>query len=268
MTPDDDGRFTLPTEVDPTAVVLILHGDGVYLKPYAEWKEDPHAILEPWGRINGHVQWGPRKGAGDKVDLSISRGDEWGWPDIITQRDTETANEDGIFVFQRLIPGVTAQLSSPLKVKGEDGGEVSIYESARICHVKTMSPHGSAMLGGVGRTVTGRCLGRLSWEGVTYHFHPTAPHIGFQGDDVMWKAWQALREGPDGPTFFRNGLKVAADGTFKIERMLPGSYQIFFTGPEGKDHIGSTQIRVPTEEIEWEAVPAPYDAGEVTMRAK
>ena len=263
--PDEQGRFTLPDEVDPTAVVLILHGDGVYLKPYAEWKKSPHVQLEPWGRINGRVRWGQRVGAGEKVDLSITLGDEWGWPDVISQRDSETANEDGAFVFQRLIPGVTAQLSSPVKVKDDKGAELTFYESARITHVKTESPSGSALMGGRGRLVSGKLKGRASWDGVTFHFHPTAPHIGREGDGAMWKAWTALQQSPDGPLFFRNGLKVAADGTFRIEGMLPGSYQIFFTGPDGKERVGSTQIRVPAEDRD-DAEPAPYDAGEITAR--
>ena len=65
--------------------------------------------------------------------------------------------------------------------------------------------------------------------------------------------------------FFRNGLKVAADGACRIEGMLPGSYRIFFTGPDGKERVGSTQIRVPAEDRD-DAEPAPHDAGEVTAK--
>lgn len=265
ITPDNEGRFTLPTEIDPTAVVLILHGDGVYLKPYAEWKAEPHVQLERWGRINGHVQWGPRVGKGEKVDLGISLGDDWGWPDIISQRDTETANEDGIFVFQRLLPNVTAQLSSPMTFKDDEGKEQTTYESSRITHVKTQPLAVSGMLGGVGRTVTGKLKGRATWDGVTFHLHPNAPPIGFGGDDVMWQAFTALQKSADGPLFFRSGLKIAADGSFKIEGMLPGHYQIFFTGPEGKDHIGGTQFQVPAEEFPGQELE-PFHAGEIAVK--
>ena len=71
----------------------------------------------------------------------------------------------------------------------------------------------------------------------------------------MWKVWNALRGGPYGPLFFRNGLKVAADGTFRIEGM----------DPDGKERVGGTRVLVPAEDRD-DADPAPHDAGEVTAK--
>ena len=45
-----------------------------------------------------------------------------------------------------------------------------------------------ALIGGQGRQREGRLVGLDSWRRVTFHFHPTAPHIGLPGDDEIWKS--------------------------------------------------------------------------------
>ncbi len=265
VTPDENGRFTLPTEIDPTAVVLILHGDGVYEKPYAEWRKAPDVTLEPWGRIHGKVQWGDKVGAGEKVDLIINRGDQYGYPDIIAQYDETTANEDGSFVFERVLPGL-AQLSCPIEVANKEGGTLTVYGEGRVTHAEISAPHTAVLLGGVGRTVSGKLSGRDHWEGVTFRLHPTAPHIGRPGDGAMWEAWNALRNGPFGAQFFRDGLKVTPDGGFEIPRVLPGSYQIFFTSEGQEQHLASDQFRIPAEDRDH--APEPMDLGEIKATTK
>lgn len=59
---DAQGKFALPTEIDPTAVVLIYNQDGVKELPYAKWKESPVVELEPWGSIKGQLRWGEQEG--------------------------------------------------------------------------------------------------------------------------------------------------------------------------------------------------------------
>ena len=60
---------------------------------------------------------------------------------------------------------------------------------------------------------------------------PTAPHIGFGGDDASWKAFGQLKASPIGPLLFRDKQPVNKDGTFTIEKMLPGRYQLFLSAP-------------------------------------
>ncbi len=83
------------------------------------------------------------------------------------------------------------------------------------------------MIGGQGRTLKGKLVGLESWKGVTFHFHPEAPHIGFPGDDEIWKAFGQLKASPIGPALFRDKQPVKDDGTFEIKNMLPGDYQLF-----------------------------------------
>ena len=83
------------------------------------------------------------------------------------------------------------------------------------------------VLGGRGRVVAGRLTGLDSYEGVTLRVHPTAPHFGFPGDDEQWQGWGALRDGPLGAVVFRDAIPVGPDGTFRIEGLVPESYQLF-----------------------------------------
>jgi len=120
------------------------------------------------------------------------------------------------------------------------------------------------LLGGVGRTALGRVVGRETWTGVTFHFHPTAPHIGFGGDEAMWSAWTAWQNGSLGPVFFRKGLKVDEKGAFEIPGVLPGNYQIFFSEPEGNQFVATGSFVVPAEKPG--ETPAPQSIGEFRSR--
>lgn len=266
VTPDGNGAFTLPTEIDPTAVVLILHGDGVLALPYAAWKAQPDVTLQPWGRIHGRVKWGDSAGGGEKVALSANHGDLYGYPDILSQSDEMIANDDGVFVFQRVLPG-SCQLSCPITPDpGNAAGFTAINLTGRLTHT-TVVPGPAitpVVIGGVGRTVAGRLSGRASYDDVTLRLHPTAPHIGFPGDEEIWKAWSAFQASPQGRHFFRDGLKVAADGTFQIPAVLPGSYQLFFEAPGADDSVASSSFIVPPEHRDHP--PEPMDLGEIKAR--
>lgn len=266
VTPGSDGSFTLPTEIDPTAMVLFLHGDGVLEMPYAVWKAQPDVTLERWGRIHGRVKWGDIAGRGEKVSLSANHGDAYGYPDILSQSDETVASEEGVFVFQRVLPGL-CQLSCPIIPEpGNAAGFTAINLDGRLTHATvvtgpTITP---VVIGGVGRTVKGRLIGRASYDGVTLRFHPTAPHIGLPGDDEIWKAWSAFRTSAQGHHFFREGLPVAADGTFEIPAVLPGSYQMFFEMPGPDSNVAFSALNVPSEHRDH--APEPMDLGEIKAR--
>jgi beta-lactamase regulating signal transducer with metallopeptidase domain len=262
--PDEQGRFTLPNEPDPTAVVLILHGDGVFVQPFAEWKKATNVTLEPWGRIHGDVRWGGDKvGSDEMVNLSINRGDALGYPDIVAQYDETIANDKGHFVFERVLPGM-AQLSCPIEFDAGDGKKYSSYLEGRITHADIKAPHTSVIIGGKGRTVTGKLTGFANLNGITFRVHPNAPHFGRPGDDRQWAAWNVFKQSPAGGSFFRDGLKVADDGTFEILAMLPGYYQIFFEQEGGKKNAANGVFRIPKEE--WEGDSEPFDAGQFKAR--
>lgn len=253
---DGSGKFQLPSEYDPTAAMLIIHESGVREISVADFKKNPDGTagdgegwpllkLQPWGRIEGKVLWGTQPGADQRVSLSIHR-DTYGYPGVIAQYEKTKANADGSFVFEKVLPGLT-QLSCPIPTGSSKSGISEVNLTGQLTHLTVQPGVNPALIGGAGRTVRGKLTGRDSWDGVTFHFHPDAPHIGFPGDDDMWKAWSEFQKSPSGPLFFRSGLKVNADGTFEIPGVLPGHYQIFFSREGESQHVASSSFTVEPE---------------------
>ncbi len=254
VTTDKEGRCTLPAETDVTAAVLVVHESGVRemsLRDLLAGKDGAVAVgefayqvkLQPWAKISGKVQWGELKGSNVPVHLTIHR-DDYGYPGVVAQYEKAMTDAEGNFTFHKVLPGL-CQLSIP--TKAADGGG-AVYLSGQLRHATVKSGENSVIIGGAGRIVRGKLTGRDKWDGVTFHFHPTAPHIGLPGDDAMWKAWGEFQKSPQGPLFFRNDQKVSADGTFAIPNVLPGDYQIFFSEPGTKQHLASSKFDVLPEE--------------------
>jgi hypothetical protein len=260
---DAEGRFQLPAENDPTAAVLIVHEAGVRELALAEFKKAPEVTLLAWGQIQGRAQWGEVAGTNRPVSLSVHR-DSYGYPGVVAQYEKATTGADGSFSMERVLPGTT-QFSCPLPVAVEGrSGITEVNMSGMTTHVTVQPGTNSVLLGGRGRTVLGRVVGRASWTGVTFHFHPTAPHIGFGGDEAMWSAWTAWQNSSLGPVFFRKGLKVDEKGTLEIPGVLPGNYQIFFSEPEGKQYVATGSFVVPAETPG--ETPEPHAIGEFRSR--
>jgi hypothetical protein len=121
------------------------------------------------------------------------------------------------------------------------------------------------VIGGQGRLVRGKLTGLDSWKGVTFHFHPTAPHIGFPGDDAAWQAFGELKKSAVGPLLFRDKQQVNADGTFEIANMIPGDYQLFVSVPDMPNYAAYLQVTVVPEFLDGK--PAPLDLGVIKVNS-
>ncbi len=112
----------------------------------------------------------------------------YGYPCVIAQYEKTTAAADGSFVFDKVLPG-QCQLSCPIAAEpGNKSGITEINMTGKIAHGEVKPGPNQAVIDGGGRTVKGKLTDRDSWQGVTFRFHPSAPHIGRPGDDQMWKA--------------------------------------------------------------------------------
>jgi hypothetical protein len=261
---DAEGRVKLPTEPGPAAV-LVLHDSGVKELSFASFRKSPEVILDRWGKIEGRVLWKDKPAVGDEVTLSVHR-DEYGYPGMIASYGTTKTDDDGRFAFERALPGLT-QISLPAKPASADaGGITSVILNTQFIHadVKAGAPT-RVVIGGQGRRVRGKLSGRDSWKGVTVRLHPTAPHVGFPGDDLAWKAFGELQKSPAGPLLFRDKLPVKADGTFEIPDMLPGDYQLFVSVPDVENYAAYKQISIEREMIGANA--ATLDLGEIKVKS-
>ena len=208
--------------------------------------------------------WGERPGALEEVDLSIHR-DNYGYPGMIASYATTQTDKDGRFVFEKVLPGLS-QISRPMKPADPSKASfTAVNLDGLVTHaqIKAGEPT-SVLIGGQGRTVTGKLAGLDSYKDVTFHFHPTAPHIGFPGDDEIWKAWGELKASAIGPLLFRDKQPVKEDGTFVIENMLPGRYQLFVSAPGFTRYAASTSVEIKPEVLGEK--PAAQDLGTITIQ--
>ena len=243
---DAEGRFRLPTESEPAAV-LVVHDSGVREIAYDAWKKSPEVRLQRWGSIAGQVLWQDKPGASEDVSFTVHRH-EYGYPGMIASYGETQTDSSGKFTFDRVLPGLV-QVSRPIKpVEASNTGITKVILNGMFQHVKVAAGDATAvLLGGQGRKVTGKFVGLDSWEGATYHFHPEAPHFGFGGDDASWKAFGELKASPIGPLLFRDKQPINKDGTFTIEKMLPGRYQLFLSAPGFPGYAASVKVQVEPE---------------------
>jgi beta-lactamase regulating signal transducer with metallopeptidase domain len=262
VTTDAAGRFQLPTEPE-AAAVLIVHDSGVRELAFEELQKSPAVKLQGWGRIEGRVLWKDMAGAGEPISLSVHR-DDYGYPGMVASYAKVQSNAGGRFALEKVLPGLV-QLSRSIPVSPTDPNAGSMNFPGLVQHVQVKAGDPTAVVfGGQGRKVTGKLTGRDSWEGVTFHFHPNAPHVGFPGDDDAWKAFGEFQKSAMGPLFFRDKQPVNADGTFTIENMLPGTYQIFFSAPGAEGRLAYSQITVEPEVAGKD--PPPQDLGEIPVK--
>jgi hypothetical protein len=244
---DAGGQFRLTTETDPAALLVVVHKAGYLERPFADLlgkgaKPTSSAVLRlaPWGRIAGHVLWGDRPGADEHIELIVSR--ETLYPDMVGTIARVRSDAGGRFDFKDIPPG-RAQLSR--RVPTEDGKGLTSYQFP-VMHVDVLpGDRTEVVLGGRGRVVAGRLTGLDSYKGVTLRVHPTAPHVGFPGDDAEWQGWTALRNSPLGASVFRDAIPAGEDGTFRIEGLVPESYQLMVD--DGARRLcGGTELTVKT----------------------
>ena len=238
---DAEGNFELPTEFEP-AVVVVVHESGVRELAYDEWKKNPQVKLQPWASIQGQVVWGDKPGANQLITLSADRN-QYAYPGMVASPGETRTAADGSFTFERVLPG-RVQISQPIQI---DQGLFVMAGMHRHVEAKPGEPT-RVLHGGRGRKVSGKFVGLESYAGAVYHFHPQAPHIGFPGDDKAWSAFAKLKASPIGPMLFRDKQPIQADGSFTIERMLPGQYQLFLTAPGIDNYAASTSFVVAAEQ--------------------
>jgi hypothetical protein len=91
--------------------------------------------------------------------------------------------------------------------------------------------------GGTGVVVAGKLVGVDSYQGVTIAMQPPPPDrfgwakLGQVGaDHDLRRGFSALRESDYAPLYFRDSLPVAADGSFRIEDVMTGRFELTVSG--------------------------------------
>jgi hypothetical protein len=254
-----DGKFTAPTERDPTAMLCIVHESGYYERPFGAYLAvagKPLAsrtiTLEPWGRIEGEVHWKDKAGANEAVEMIVMR-DAADYPAIESSVVKAPCNDEGRFVIEGAPPGQVQIFHT------SRSGEEAPYLHAHIHPTVKAGETTRVIVGGRGRTVIGKLQGLPDYKGLTVRIAPNAPR---PGDQDLMAAWSAFAGTEVGKLYFREGVAVNADGTFRIDSVLPDYYQVFVQRPD-KSIVHGVKLSVPAESPD--AAAEPLDMGEITV---
>jgi beta-lactamase regulating signal transducer with metallopeptidase domain len=253
-----DGKFTAPTERDPTAMLCIVHESGYFERPFGAYLaiagkplESRKIVLQPWGRIEGEVRWKDKPGANEIVEMVVMR-DAADYPVIESAMIKLPCDEQGRFVVEGVTPG-QVQIFHVSR-----SGDETPYFHAHVHPVVKGGETTRVVVGGRGRTVSGSLKGLTDYSGLTVRIAPNTPR---PGDQDLMAAWSAFAQTEVGKLYFREPAAVKADGTFRLDSVLPGYYQVFIQNADNTIyHI--ERLSVPAESPD---AAEPLDMGEIAI---
>ncbi len=195
------GQFDLPATKPPFTVVA-LHKRGVArVDVDARTRGDLALTLCPWGRIEGVLRFGSRPVSNEPVVLDPR--DESAHRDRIFWSGWTRTDGDGRFAFECVPPG-PARLSR--QVVWEEG---FVYRGASPAAELSIEPGKTVrlILGANGRPIVGKAIVP---DGI--------------GDVLFGRGELAIKPGdPKTPPFL---FRVEPNGSFRIESIEPGTYEI------------------------------------------
>ena len=229
---DDQGRFQLPTEVSP-AGVYVVHESGVADLLYKDVSQNPEIRLQPWATLDGRVLWVDQPGRNEPLIVSLLREGRY-FAGRVRISQTYQSGDDGRFRIRHIPPG-RIQVSRVFDLP--DGNGKHLFP-----RVVTEAKPGTAqkvVLGGRGQSVTGKLTGLKSFDKVTLTLSPWRPLPAFD-----FGGRKLLQESPIGSKYFRDAITVQEDGTFRIDHVLSGRYELTVVR-DGDFLIHSTRLTVP-----------------------
>jgi beta-lactamase regulating signal transducer with metallopeptidase domain/thiol-disulfide isomerase/thioredoxin len=271
---DAQGRFHLNSNPEANGMVAV-HDEGFAEIGTNDFSDNLTVKLQSWGRIEGIV-W--------EYDKLITNSAIWGSAangspneSLHTEFRTNT-DAQGRFVFEFVPPGKYRVFRMiPTGNGGSSGGqdEVVQVQSGKTASVK---------IGGAGRPVVGRMkvlnpYVAIDWSSDRNHFsahsvYPQRPENlsttqefeAWRNQPEIQKAYDAIRNYP---------LRMAADGSFRMDEVAPGKYEVFIEILDPRDpeamayskYISSGTTR--TFEVPRSDAREPLDIGafEITLKA-
>lgn len=262
-TTDAEGRYTLPTEIAPAAII-ITHPQGIAALKYVDFPSNGATPLVPWGSIDGRVIWGKVPGAKEKFDIGARTHVAKQFQLVVGCYQSVVTDDQGRFRAEKLPPGL-AQVSHVIKVPGKEGWT---YRPVQFVEVISGKPT-KMVFGGRGRPVVGKLVGADKYKDVHIRIAPNAPHpiLLSAPNDITWPAYGRFLSSPAGKNYVKDGIRPNIDGTFRIEDVPPERYQLFVTGTDadGKtDYVGQGGFTI--NPIPGGVSDQPHAVGEIKLR--
>jgi peroxiredoxin len=277
----DEGKFEFVPQVE--AFLIVAAGPAGYAEVTQEqFKKSTEIKLLPWGRVEGKLLMGSKPGANQNVTMSLNRPYEEKAPRFWIQYDTNT-DKDGNFVFERA-PAGDAQVSRQVMSRTTARYTTSISTHTALVTIKG-GETAKVQLGGVGRPVIGKITlpkeaagqGWTLGGGIsTKQAEPPLPK-GFEDlpEDQQREWWKKYTETPEYKAQMKNtrhySFQVADDGTFRVDDVVPGKYQLYLNASDTKGQFGEA-VAMGSGELTMPEIPGgrsddPLDAGSFEMKA-
>jgi RNA polymerase sigma factor (sigma-70 family) len=276
-----DGSFViaLPELPKEGLAAVVVHSDAGYaLVTAEELLANPDVTVQSWARIEGVLRVGKSLAGNETVSIGI-----WGSTELydwnLVQHGASTKTDaNGQFVFPRVAP-IDVWLTRTVMVRTNDGRQ-SGHRYLKVLPGDQLV----VQLGGVGRALTGRVLWDSTNTLVSYGSMWASPARGIRHPrdwkdmprEEQRKYERAWRDSPEGELFkdsVRNyEFPVQADGTFRVDDVLPGSYRLNVRadepvpGGKGMRHAAVAEIRVDVPEMFAGESDEPIDVGTLVPR--
>lgn len=285
---DTQGRFRIPVRDEPFHLVIV-HEQGHSFLFSEHVSADEPIRLKPWSTIEGNLRIGSKPGA--NLRLRINGGvfnAVQGHVGRVYVTSKTTTDRQGNFRHERLFDG-RGSIGREI-VMMVDEGATEVTSSQTIPFVIEPGETLTMQLGGEGRVVTGRLQmpddyrGEVDWGFAIVHVTPqlvvpVAPvDAKIRNDPVAWQAWLKTVSGvrfiaatelyqQQRSMAVRYRASVAKDGSFQIDDMLPGRYEL--GARFGDNQIGNV-VNYPFEvtAVEPTDQEAPDDLGWITLKTR
>jgi len=229
-----DGSFVfdLPIPPDARAAVVVSCDAGYALVTGLELLTNSDVTVQSWGQIEGVMRIGQSLATNQTVNISIWGSDEtYDW-NLVWHGTSARTDANGRFAFPRVAPGdvwLTHRVSVQPGDERQSGHQYVRVEPGSQVRVQ---------LGGVGVAVTGRVdwpfNDRLNFYGTMWanQSHGMRPPdnwntMTMEEKRVYERIWRNSPEGEQFKKEVRNyEFRVQPDGSFRVEDVLPGSYQM------------------------------------------
>ncbi|HEY7120383.1 MAG TPA: redoxin domain-containing protein, partial [Tepidisphaeraceae bacterium] len=296
QTTDASGKFSFTGLKEPW--VLVARHDTGYLQmtheEYKKNKQGADLYLQAWGKVEGYLRVGSKPQPNQKVVLFRSgTRDEW-MAMRITHNRTARTDADGKFVFENVAPGDSWMAWEPTG-GGPNRRLMSIRHTlAEVEPGKTLAID----IGGHGRPVIGRAASvpsnapdqKLDWGPRRGHdvsgqwsntlgTRMTLPPDWRKMSPEQQRKWQKdFEKTPAGRERMRHmwgeDTIVNADGSFRIDDLMPGTYQVSVRMFHNENGFGedlvdcSTEFTVPPLPPGVDRVDDPLDIGTLPVKLK
>ncbi len=290
---DAQGRFSYQPEAG-VKKILVFNAAGFASITPAQLAASPTVTLLPWGSVAGVLKIGSQLGANQTIGLSLPAMlyDEWSGYSVFLQTKTDA---QGRFNLEGVPPG-TLVLSHRLSFR--DSQKVGIIPNSQQTHIQVQAGQTTQItLGGKGWKVVGKVKVNGPERSVDWKFDvqwlnsksagPPAPHPkdfasaeDYERAELQWeqgeRALWASAAGLEAQQHQRRYvLDFDADGSFKIDDVIPGTYELSikvsdpnapgpFLGSPGQTILSLTKEMV-IPEVTAGADGEPFDLGDLEL---